>query len=116
MFLQQDTMLVCCFRGMLYDKNVWKGKNQEIDIYKFRPERFLKDGKVSIPERYYPFGVGKHRCMGELMARANIFLFTTTLLQNFNFQVPPNHPLPSDEPVDGATPNIHQYTALITHR
>lgn len=108
--------MIACFSGMSFDRTIWTDKNLDLDCYKFRPERFIKDGKISIPDRHYPFGVGKRRCMGELMARANIFLFTTTLLQNFNFRVPPNHPMPSDEPVDGATASVQQYTALITHR
>lgn len=109
-------MIIACFTGMCFDKTIWPDNDSNLDCYKFRPERFIKDGKVSIPDRHYPFGVGKRRCMGELMARANIFLFTTTLLQNFNFQVPPGAPIPTDEPVDGATASVQQYTALVTQR
>lgn len=92
----QDTMMIACFNGMSFDKRIWPDSDTNLDCSKFRPERFIKDGKISIPEGHNPFGVGKHRCMGELMARANIFLFTTTLLQHFNFLVPPGHPLPTD--------------------
>lgn len=92
----QDTMMIACFNGMSFDKTIWPDSNPDLECTKFRPERFIKDGKINIPDRHYPFGVGKHRCMGELMARANIFLFTTTLLQQFNFLVPPGHPLPTD--------------------
>lgn len=108
--------MIACFSGLSFDKGNWTNQNPELDILEFRPERFLKDGKISIPDRHYPFGVGKHRCMGELMARANLFLFTTTLLQQFNFLVPPGHPIPSDIPVDGATASVQQYTALIVER
>lgn len=92
----QDTMMIACFNGMSFDKNVWPDSDANLECSKFRPERFIKDGKICVPEGHNPFGVGKHRCMGELMARANIFLFTTTLLQHFNFLVPPGHPLPTD--------------------
>lgn len=115
-FFLQDTMLIACFYGMSFDKTIWPDTDPELSCFKFNPARFIKDGKITIPERHFPFGVGKHRCMGELMARANIFLFTTTLLQNFNFQVPPGHPVPTDEPVDGATASIQQYTALVINR
>lgn len=109
-------MIIGCFHGMSFDETIWPESNTELNCFKFQPERFIKDGKIHIPERHYPFGVGKHRCMGELMARANIFLFTTTLLQSFNFKVPPGHPIPTDEPVDGATASIQQYTALVINR
>lgn len=108
--------MIACFNGMSFDKKIWPDDNSDLNCYKFRPERFIKDGKIHVPEGNYPFGVGKRRCMGELMARANIFLFTTTLLQNFNLLVPPGHPIPSDEPVDGATASVQQYTALIVNR
>lgn len=89
-------MMIACFNGMSFDNTIWPDSDDNLSCGKFRPERFIKDGKISVPDRHYPFGVGKHRCMGELMARANIFLFTTTLLQNFNFLVPPGQPLPTD--------------------
>lgn len=112
----QNTMIIACFYGMSFDKTIWPESDSEFDCFKFCPDRFIKDGKITVPERHFPFGVGKHRCMGELMARANIFLFTTTLLQNFSFQVPPGHAIPTDEPVDGATASIQQYTALVINR
>ena len=55
-------MLVASFRGMMLDEKLWE------DPMKFNPSRFLsKEGKICVPENYYPFGVGKHRCMGEMM-------------------------------------------------
>ncbi len=61
----------------------------------FRPERFLLNGKLSVPANYHPFGLGKHKCMGENLAKTSIFYFITTLLQKFEFKVPPGHPMPS---------------------
>jgi cytochrome P450 len=107
----QDTMLIGMFRGMMLDEKFWPNPSA------FRPERFLDaNGKTFIPENFYPFGVGKHRCMGEMMGRANLFLFITTLFQNFNFLVPEGHDLPSDVPLDGATPSVRKYTALVVRR
>lgn len=105
-------MVIACFAGMMVDDPFWS------EPLTFRPERFLNADhtKVVVPELYQPFGVGKHRCMGELMARANLFLFITTLLQNFTFTIPPGHALPAVEPLDGATPSVRQYTALVTRR
>lgn len=105
--------MIACFAGMMVDDPFWT------DAMVFRPERFLADddpSRITVPDLYHPFGVGKHRCMGELMARANLFLFITTLLQNFTFTIPAGHALPSEEPLDGATPSVRQYTALVTRR
>lgn len=101
-------MLVGMFRGMML--NNWK------ESHLFKPERFLKDGKIVVPPNFHPFGVGRHRCMGEMMGRSNLFLFITTLFQSFNFLVPEGEEIPSDEPIDGATPSVRQYTALIIPR
>lgn len=83
----------------------------------FRPERYLVDGgkSVSVPENYIPFGFGKHRCMGETLARANVFLFIATLLQNFEFECPAGDSL-SMEWKDGITPNPMPYKATIKLR
>lgn len=83
----------------------------------FRPERYLSadENSVTVPENYTPFGFGKHRCMGETLARANVFLFISTLLQNFEFISPVDAP-PSLEWKDGITPNPMPYKATIVMR
>lgn len=59
---------------------------------------------------------GKHRCMGETLAKSNVFLFTASLLQNFNFSVPPGSLPPSTDAVDGVTPSPKPFQALVTPR
>jgi cytochrome P450 len=60
--------------------------------------------------------IGKHRCMGETLAKSNVFLFTASLLQKFNFSIPPGSPPPSTEVVDGVTPSPKPFHALVTLR
>lgn len=103
-------MVIGNFHGMLLDKTLWN------DADTFRPERFIRNGKPFVPDHFHPFGLGKHRCMGEIMAKSNLFLFITTLFQNFNFLIPDGHPVPSSALLDGATPSVRQYTALIQYR
>lgn len=86
------------------------------DPYGFNPERFLKNGKVSIPDHYFPFGLGRRRCMGEVLAKCNIFLFTSSLLQKFSFEPIPGEPLPSVDHIDGLTPATAPFSALIVPR
>lgn len=66
------------------DPNYWDEPEQ------FRPERFLNEsGKLSIPkEAYLPFGIGKRSCLGEALARMELYVFSAALLQNFTFGVP----------------------------
>ena len=53
---------------------------------KFRPERFLQDGKLiaTKPKAYIPFGVGRRVCLGEKLAINDLFLVLVRFLQKTN--------------------------------
>ena len=51
---------------------------------KFRPQRFLDDrGEVIRDEHFIPFSVGKRQCLGETLAKTELFLFFTALVQQY---------------------------------
>jgi len=55
----------------------------------FRPERFLDaDGKFKPSKNVMAFSTGKRVCIGEGMARAELFLFLTCFMQKFTFRWP----------------------------
>lgn len=109
-FIPKDAIIMGCLQSVLFDKNSgWE--NPDV----FEPERFVKNGRIEIPENYIPFGLGKHKCLGETLARANVFLFVACLLQHFNFSVVPGDP-PVDGFIDGLTPSPKPYVALVTPR
>ena len=60
----------------------------------FNPDRFL-DGKNR--ERFVPYGMGKRICMGETLARSELFIFSTMILQNFRIGLPVSHGRPDPE-------------------
>ncbi|CAM1154395.1 Uncharacterised protein g11205 [Pycnogonum litorale] len=71
---------------MLYLYGIHRSKELWGDPEIFRPSRFLnEDGQVFRPEYLIPFGIGKRICPGESLAKAEIFLFFTTLLHCFKF-------------------------------
>ncbi|XP_068248867.1 cytochrome P450 2L1-like isoform X1 [Palaemon carinicauda] len=53
----------------------------------FNPDRFLDSEGRLIPKKegFFPFGVGRRYCIGESLARMELFLFLSALLQNFTF-------------------------------
>ncbi|EZA54128.1 hypothetical protein DMN91_001114 [Ooceraea biroi] len=62
----------------------------------FRPSRFLSvEGKVCKPEYFMPFGVGRRMCLGDMLARMELFLFFSSLMHSFDLKVPEGASLPS---------------------
>nr|XP_021398138.1 cytochrome P450 2J2-like isoform X2 [Lonchura striata domestica] len=83
-YIPKGTGIMANLSSLLFDKNEWKTPNT------FNPEHFLKDGKFWKKEHFLPFSLGKRACLGELLARSELFLFFTCLLQKFTFQAPPD--------------------------
>ncbi|XP_066291054.1 cytochrome P450 2U1-like [Branchiostoma lanceolatum] len=73
------------------------------DPDRFDPERFLDaEGNVmNKHESFLPFGGGRRVCLGEQLARMELFLFFSTLLQSFIFKVPEGAPPPNTDGVYG---------------
>lgn len=63
-----------------HDKKIWG------DPENFRPERFIgSDGTLQTPDQLIPFGIGKRICIGEGLARMELFLFLSAMCQRFKF-------------------------------
>lgn len=97
--IPKDTVILMSLYSLNMDKDYWHDPNV------FRPERFLNENGEYIPhtEQFFPFGLGKRRCMGENLAKNSLFLYFATFMHAFNMIVPNNVPLPNIEPNDGIT-------------
>jgi len=97
--------------------SVHMNKSHWGDPTKFRPERFLdSNGNILKDEHLIPFGIGKRICLGESLARMSLFIYFTTLVQNFLFETVPGHLNPSTEPVPGFTLSPQQFHTVVTCR
>jgi cytochrome P450 len=60
------------------------------DPERFDPTRFLdKAGRYSSSTTFMPFGAGKRACLGESLARMELYIVFGSLLQNFKFECDP---------------------------
>ncbi|XP_069584372.1 cytochrome P450 2K6-like isoform X1 [Ranitomeya imitator] len=110
-FLPKGTHVIPLLGSVLKDKNYFEKPDE------FYPEHFLNSqGHFVKNEAFLPFSAGKRRCTGEILAKAELFLFFTGLLQNFSFQAPPDTEV-NITPVFGFTntPMSHKICAVLRH-
>ena len=92
--IPKDTTLILNLWAMHHDDRHWQNPSE------FDPERFLDtNGNVLSPASmsYLPFSAGRRVCLGELLAKAELFLFVAQLMQQFTIENPPSCPVPSLE-------------------
>ncbi|XP_058424212.1 vitamin D(3) 25-hydroxylase-like isoform X3 [Diceros bicornis minor] len=107
--IPKGTTLITNLSSVLKDETVWKKP------FRFYPEHFLDaQGRFVKQEAFMPFSAGRRSCLGEPLARMELFLFFTCLLQRFSFSVPAGQPCPSDHGVFGflVTPSPYQLCAV----
>ncbi|KAM3916475.1 cytochrome P450 2W1-like [Leptodactylus fuscus] len=83
-FIPKGTTVIPLFPSVLRDETQWETPNQ------FNPNHFLDaDGNFLKKDAFYAFSKGRRACAGESLARMEVFLFITGILQKFSFTPPP---------------------------
>ncbi|KAM9382234.1 cytochrome P450 2K1-like [Phaethornis superciliosus] len=83
-FIPKGTYIIPLLTSVLQDKSQWEKPEM------FYPEHFLDaSGKFVRKDAFMPFSAGRRSCAGETLAKMELFLFFTSLLQRFTFQPPP---------------------------
>uniref|UniRef100_A0A914WU73 Cytochrome P450 n=1 Tax=Plectus sambesii TaxID=2011161 RepID=A0A914WU73_9BILA len=84
---------------------------------RFDPTRYLNaDGSPKKVDALIPFSVGKRQCLGESLARMELFLVFANLLRKFKLSATPGEKLPSLEPRMGITVQPHAFKCCIEVR
>ncbi|KAJ0065308.1 hypothetical protein NL108_007016 [Boleophthalmus pectinirostris] len=102
-FIPKGTSIMPMLHSVLFDKSEWETPDT------FNPGHFLdKDGKFRKRDALLPFSAGKRVCLGEGLAKMELFLFIVGLLQKFSFYVSDGEELRTDG-VTGATRVPHPF-------
>uniref|UniRef100_A0A8B9QKC5 Cytochrome P450 2J6-like n=1 Tax=Apteryx owenii TaxID=8824 RepID=A0A8B9QKC5_APTOW len=107
--IPKDTAILSNIDSVLSDPEKWETPHQ------FNPGHFLdEDGNFVNREAFLPFSIGHRVCMGELLARMELFIVFSTLLQAFRFILPEGVKEVNTKFVFGTTmkPAPHQLCAI----
>ncbi|KAA0184341.1 Cytochrome P450 CYP3213D1, partial [Hyalella azteca] len=81
--IPKGTMIMGSIKASHMDPNLF----EEPEV--FRPERFLdSEGKFFSREGYMPFGIGRRQCLGESLARMELFVVASSVLKTFTISAP----------------------------
>ncbi|XP_075427033.1 cytochrome P450 2J2-like isoform X2 [Ascaphus truei] len=82
-WIKEGTIIVFNLASAHCDPNHWDAPDT------FTPTNFLDmDGNFKSNEAFLPFSAGHRICMGEQLAKTELFIFFTSLLRAFTFRLP----------------------------
>ncbi|XP_078503736.1 cytochrome P450 2K1-like [Lissotriton helveticus] len=108
-FIPKGTAVTVLLASVLQDEAHFEKPKE------FYPQHFLdSEGKFVKNEAFIPFSAGRRICAGENLARMELFIFFTSLLQKFTFRLPPGVTDVDVTPAEGFTlmPMPHQICAV----
>ncbi|XP_022609772.1 cytochrome P450 2F2-like isoform X2 [Seriola dumerili] len=109
--LPRGTLIIQNLNSVLNEEGQWKFPHE------FNPENFLNNrGEFVKPEAFMPFSAGPRMCLGEGLARMELFLIMVTLLRKFNFIWPEDAGQPDYTPVYGVTLSPKPYCMKVQLR
>uniref|UniRef100_A0A8D2Q8L8 Cytochrome P450 family 2 subfamily W member 1 n=1 Tax=Varanus komodoensis TaxID=61221 RepID=A0A8D2Q8L8_VARKO len=83
-FIPKGTTVIPSLTSVMFDKTQWETPHQ------FNPGHFLDSaGNFVKRDAFLPFSTGRRSCIGESLAKMELFLFFVGLLQRFTFRPPP---------------------------
>ncbi|XP_066535009.1 cytochrome P450 2U1 [Hoplias malabaricus] len=109
--IPKGTVIIPNLWSVHRDPAVWENPDD------FSPSRFLDEqGQLLRKEYFVPFGIGRRVCMGEQLAKMELFLMFTSLMQAFNFRLPDGHAPPPMHGRFGLTLAPCPYKVCVTPR
>ncbi|KAK2183884.1 hypothetical protein NP493_293g04054 [Ridgeia piscesae] len=105
--LPEGTLVIPNLYQSHMDPEIWE------DPFAIKPDRWLdENNKLKTNPAFMPFSVGCRMCIGETLARMQMFLFGTALLQRFEFRMVDADNPPTTEGLYGMSRVPYKYELL----
>uniref|UniRef100_A0A3P8TWM4 Cytochrome P450, family 2, subfamily X, polypeptide 9 n=1 Tax=Amphiprion percula TaxID=161767 RepID=A0A3P8TWM4_AMPPE len=109
--IPKGTIIIQNLTSVLNEEGHWKYPHE------FNPENFLNDqGEFVKSDAFMPFSAGPRMCLGEGLARMELFLIMVTLLRKFKFIWPEDAGEPDFTPLFGSTLTPRPYRMKVQLR
>ena len=108
--IPKGALVIFDLRSIQWDEEYWG------DPHVFRPERFIKEGKLVHYERMIPFGKGKRSCIGEPLVKMSSLIMLSTLVQKFKFSFTEKGGPKDTRGITGFTVNPPEFDVRIEQR
>ena len=107
--IKKGTTIIPQISCVLYNEEIFP------EPYKFKPERFIdENGNLRKVDELVPFSIGKRQCLGESLARMELFLIISNFYNTYKVSV--HEQPPSMNKIPGITIQPHPFTCNIEKR
>ncbi|XP_043935448.1 cytochrome P450 2D15-like [Protopterus annectens] len=109
--IPKGTRVMADLNSVLQDETQWKFPHE------FNPVNFLNDsGEFVKQEAFLPFSTGPRICLGENLARMELFLFFTSLLNKYELFWPEKSTAPNITPMFGIVRSPYPFRVGLKNR
>ncbi|XP_036447042.1 cytochrome P450 2B4-like [Colossoma macropomum] len=109
--LPKGTEITVNLMAIMTDKDHWKYPDT------FNPENFLDEkGQFCKNDAFLPFSLGPRVCLGETLAKTELFIFFTSLIQRLKFSWPPGAPRPNMDGIVSVVRSPYPFNTICSSR
>uniref|UniRef100_A0A8C1VXH5 Uncharacterized protein n=1 Tax=Cyprinus carpio TaxID=7962 RepID=A0A8C1VXH5_CYPCA len=109
--IPKGTIIIPYLSSALRERSQWKFPHE------FNPQNFLNDkGDFVKPDAFMPFSAGSRVCLGENLARMELFLILVTVLRRFRLVWPEDAGEPDFKLIYGGTQSVKPYRLTVQLR
>ena len=112
-YIPKGALVLTNLWSIHHDENHWK------NAMSFYPERWLDEAgefNCKLGSAFLPFSAGPRSCLGETLAKVELFIFISRLVKDFRFEKPIDEDLPRLDGRSGITCTPYDFKVAIVPR